>query len=169
MKIHIVQKKDTLQSVIEMYRVSKEEIERENPHLSDVQQLLPGMKLKIPTASVQVMPKQIRQTEQKEQIQQAPKTQQIQQTQQKKVTTKQAEDIKGSSTEKTQTKILYAQTHLRPMGTAISTDAKQQRPITQNENTSQNQRPIHGVCCHCQQPIFTPHHRNIDQQHHEKL
>ncbi len=37
MKIHIVQKKDTLQSVIEMYRVSKEEIERENPHLAAIQ------------------------------------------------------------------------------------------------------------------------------------
>ena len=169
MKIHIVQKKDTLQSIIAMYQVSKEEIEKENPHLSDVQQLLPGMKLKIPTASVQVMPKQIRQTEQKEQTQQAPETEKIQQPQQKKTTTQQADDIKGTSTEKGQTKILYAQTHLRPMGTAISTDAKQQRPIRQNENTAQNERSIHGVCCHCHQPIFTPHHRKIDPQHHEKL
>ena len=144
MKIHIIQKADTLQSVIAMYQISKEEIEKENPHISDIQQLIPGMKLKIPSDFVQVTTKQTQQQDPVNPIL----------LEDKSISNKRA-DLTGDIPSK-HPETVYAQVHRRPMGSALEDDIKQ-RLMRNNKPPLQKQRPIHGVCCHCQQPIFTAH------------
>ncbi len=148
MKIHIVQKTDTLQSIITMYQISKEEIEKENPHISDIQQLIPGMKLKIPSDFVQVTAKQTQQQE----LVKPPLLED-------KSTSNKRADLKGDIPRE-HPKTVYAQVHRRPMGSALEDDAKQ-RLTRNNQPLLKDQRPIHGVCCHCHQPIFTAHDQNL--------
>lgn len=60
MNIHIVQKGDTLWKLAQQYQVDFEELKKANAHLADPDQIMPGMKIKIPTKSVPVkkeMPK----------------------------------------------------------------------------------------------------------------
>ena len=54
MKIHIVQKGDTLWNLAQKYNVNFEELKAANDHLSNPDMIMPGMKIKIPTGSVQV-------------------------------------------------------------------------------------------------------------------
>lgn len=54
MKIHIVQKGDTLQKLTDKYHVDFEALKKMNPQLSDPDRLRPGMKIKVPTGSVPV-------------------------------------------------------------------------------------------------------------------
>ncbi|MCZ0756767.1 SafA/ExsA family spore coat assembly protein [Anoxybacillus sp. J5B_2022] len=54
MKIHIVQKGDTLWKIAQKYGVDFEQLKKINGHLSDPNLIMPGMKIKIPTAGVQV-------------------------------------------------------------------------------------------------------------------
>lgn len=153
MKIHIVQKADTLQSVIAMYQISKEEIKKENPHISDIQQLIPGMKLKIPSDFVQVTTKQTQQQDLVNPILLEDKT-----------TSNKRAVLKGGISSK-HPETVYAQVHRRPMGSALEDDIEQ-RLTRNNKPPLQKQRPIHGVCCHCQQPIFTA--RDQDSVIHNK-
>src|SRR5690625_584803 len=148
MKIHIVQKADTLQSVIAMYQISKEEIEKENPHISDIRQLIPGMKLKIPSDFVQVTTKQ---TQQQDSVNPT--------LLEDKINSNKRAELKGNIPSK-HPKTVYAQVHLRPMGSALEDDTKQ-RLTRNNQPLLKDQQPIHGVCCHCHQPIFTAHDQNI--------
>ncbi|MDQ0339509.1 morphogenetic protein associated with SpoVID [Caldalkalibacillus uzonensis] len=52
MKIHIVQKGDTLWKLAEKYGVDFEKLKQVNTHLADPDQLMPGMKVKIPVGPV---------------------------------------------------------------------------------------------------------------------
>ncbi|ANB60328.1 SafA/ExsA family spore coat assembly protein [Anoxybacteroides amylolyticum] len=54
MKIHIVQKGDTLWKIAQKYGVDFEALKKINGHLSDPNYIMPGMKIKIPTAGVPV-------------------------------------------------------------------------------------------------------------------
>ena len=49
LRIHIVQKGDTLWKIAQKYNVDFEELKRLNSHLSDPNTLMPGMKIKIPS------------------------------------------------------------------------------------------------------------------------
>ncbi len=49
MKIHIVQKGDTLWKIAQKYGVDFEELKKMNAHLSDPNYIMPGMKIKVPT------------------------------------------------------------------------------------------------------------------------
>ncbi|WP_117170422.1 SafA/ExsA family spore coat assembly protein [Paraliobacillus sediminis] len=54
MKIHIVQKGDTLWNLAQKYGVNFEEVKQLNAQLADPNQIMPGMKIKIPTSTKQV-------------------------------------------------------------------------------------------------------------------
>ncbi|KPD01630.1 SpoIVD-associated factor A [Geobacillus sp. BCO2] len=54
MKIHIVQKGDTLWKIAQKYGVDFEQLKKINGHLSDPNMIMPGMKIKVPTAGVPV-------------------------------------------------------------------------------------------------------------------
>ncbi|OPX04764.1 SafA/ExsA family spore coat assembly protein [Geobacillus proteiniphilus] len=54
MKIHIVQKGDTLWNIAQKYGVDFEQLKKINGHLSDPNMIMPGMKIKVPTAGVPV-------------------------------------------------------------------------------------------------------------------
>ncbi|MBB5354668.1 morphogenetic protein associated with SpoVID [Anoxybacillus mongoliensis] len=56
MKIHIVQKGDTLWKIAEKYGVDFEELKKMNAHLSDPNYIMPGMKIKVPTPATPVKP-----------------------------------------------------------------------------------------------------------------
>ncbi|MFA9557196.1 SafA/ExsA family spore coat assembly protein [Evansella sp. AB-rgal1] len=53
MRIHIVQKGDTLWKLAQKYGVDFESLKAANSNLSNFDQIMPGMKIKIPTGSVQ--------------------------------------------------------------------------------------------------------------------
>ncbi|WP_256860456.1 SafA/ExsA family spore coat assembly protein [Paraliobacillus ryukyuensis] len=54
MKIHIVQKGDTLWNLAQKYGVDFEELKQMNAQLANPNMIMPGMKIKIPTSSKQV-------------------------------------------------------------------------------------------------------------------
>lgn len=54
MKIHIVQKGDTLWEIAKKYNVDFEQLKSMNSHLSDPNLLMPGMKIKVPTGNIPV-------------------------------------------------------------------------------------------------------------------
>ncbi len=54
MKIHIVQKGDTLWKIAQQYGVDFEQLKAANTHISNPDMIMPGMKIKIPTGSVPV-------------------------------------------------------------------------------------------------------------------
>lgn len=56
MKIHIVQKGDTLWKIAEKYEVDFEELKKMNAHLSDPNYIMPGMKIKVPTPAAPAKP-----------------------------------------------------------------------------------------------------------------
>lgn len=56
MKIHIVQKGDTLWKIAQKYGVDFEELKKMNAHLSDPDYIMPGMKIKVPTPVTPVKP-----------------------------------------------------------------------------------------------------------------
>lgn len=64
MKIHIVQKGDTLYEIAKAYHVPLEELIEMNRHLSDPNMLMPGMKIHIPTSAESVKPPQAKQKKQ---------------------------------------------------------------------------------------------------------
>jgi morphogenetic protein associated with SpoVID len=53
-KIHIVQKGDTLWKIAQKYGVDFEQLKKMNGHLSNPDMIMPGMKIKVPTAGVPV-------------------------------------------------------------------------------------------------------------------
>ncbi|WP_054711341.1 SafA/ExsA family spore coat assembly protein [Bacillus sp. JCM 19041] len=54
MRIHIVQKGDTLWKLANKYDVEPEQIQTANPNVLNPEMLMPGMKLKVPTGTVAV-------------------------------------------------------------------------------------------------------------------
>ncbi|MHC8522687.1 SafA/ExsA family spore coat assembly protein [Rossellomorea sp. H39__3] len=50
MKIHIVQKGDTLWKIAKKYGVNFEELKHMNAQLSNPDMIMPGMKIKVPTS-----------------------------------------------------------------------------------------------------------------------
>ncbi|MBM7701385.1 SafA/ExsA family spore coat assembly protein [Metabacillus iocasae] len=54
MKIHIVQKGDTLWKIAQKYGVNFEELKKMNSQLSNPDMIMPGMKIKVPTSGVPV-------------------------------------------------------------------------------------------------------------------
>lgn len=54
LKIHIVQKGDTIWEIAQQYGVNFEELKKLNSHLSSPDMIMPGMKIKIPVTSKQV-------------------------------------------------------------------------------------------------------------------
>lgn len=59
LKIHIVQKGDTLWEIAKQYGVDIEELKELNSHLSSPDMIMPGMKIKIPSSSKQVKTKPV--------------------------------------------------------------------------------------------------------------
>ncbi|OEH91478.1 SafA/ExsA family spore coat assembly protein [Bacillus solimangrovi] len=59
MKIHIVQKGDTLWKLSQKYGVDFEKLKQANSHLSNPDMIMPGMKIKVPTSSVPVKTEQM--------------------------------------------------------------------------------------------------------------
>jgi morphogenetic protein associated with SpoVID len=53
-KIHIVQKGDTLRKIAQKYGVDFEELKKMNAHLSNPDMIMPGMKIKVPSGGVPV-------------------------------------------------------------------------------------------------------------------
>ena len=53
-KIHIVQKGDTLWKIAKKYGVNFEELKKMNSQLSNPDMIMPGMKIKVPTAGVNI-------------------------------------------------------------------------------------------------------------------
>lgn len=64
MKIHIVQKGDTLYKIAHAYGVSLEELMEMNQHLSDPNMLMPGMKIHIPANTDKVAEQAKKETKQ---------------------------------------------------------------------------------------------------------
>src|SRR5690625_1921260 len=60
LKIHIVQKGETLWEIAELYEVDVEELKQLNSQLSSPDMLMPGMKIKIPSPSKNVKKKKAR-------------------------------------------------------------------------------------------------------------
>ncbi|QGS68953.1 SafA/ExsA family spore coat assembly protein [Oceanobacillus sp. 143] len=58
MKIHIVQKGDTLWELSKKYDVNFEELKQINSHLASPDMIMPGMKIKIPGTTKAVKKKQ---------------------------------------------------------------------------------------------------------------
>lgn len=54
MRFHIVRKGETLDKIMFLYGLSKEEIINNNNHIRDFNKLIPGSKLKIPTITKQI-------------------------------------------------------------------------------------------------------------------
>jgi morphogenetic protein associated with SpoVID len=54
LKIHVVQKGDTLWEISQKYGVDFEEVKQLNSHLSSPDMIMPGMKIKVPTSSKNV-------------------------------------------------------------------------------------------------------------------
>ncbi|MEI3605821.1 SafA/ExsA family spore coat assembly protein [Pseudogracilibacillus sp. SE30717A] len=104
MRIHIVQKGDTLFDIAKKYNVNFEDIVRLNSQLSSPDMIMPGMKIKIPSESKQVR-SEMREPKQKE------------------VRTPMA------SEEKSGRKELNARTAERPMGSTVRHDDKERRAV----------------------------------------
>ena len=56
MRIHIVQKGETLAEIAAQYEVEQEAIEKMNPQIADPELIMPGMKLTIPQQSKKIAP-----------------------------------------------------------------------------------------------------------------
>ncbi|OES44255.1 LysM peptidoglycan-binding domain-containing protein [Domibacillus iocasae] len=54
MKIHIVQRGDTLWSIAEKHQVSLEEVKKLNAHLANPEMIVPGMKIKLPDTAMPI-------------------------------------------------------------------------------------------------------------------
>lgn len=54
MKIHIVQRGDTLWSIAEKHQVSFEEVKKLNAHLANPEMIVPGMKIKLPDTTMPI-------------------------------------------------------------------------------------------------------------------
>lgn len=79
MKIHIVQKGDTLWEISKKYGVDFQELKAVNTQLSNPDMIMPGMKIKVPTGTVHVKKEaQIGGAKKEAQINVAPKEEQIQ-------------------------------------------------------------------------------------------
>lgn len=74
MKIHIVQKGDTLWEIAKKYGVDFEELKALNSHLASPDMIMPGMKIRIPTHSKKVQHKDKTMPQKKEKQAPAPKT-----------------------------------------------------------------------------------------------
>lgn len=73
MKIHIVQKGDTLWELAKKYNVDFEELKQANSHLSSPDMIMPGMKIKIPSTTKPVK-KQMMKDQQKQMVKDHQKT-----------------------------------------------------------------------------------------------
>lgn len=104
LRIHIVQKGDTLFDVAKKYHVDFEDIVRLNPQLSSPDMIMPGMKIKIPSESKQVRNEMGGHTN-------------------KEVRT--SKDAEG----KMERKDVKAQTAERPMGNTVIHDDKEKRTV----------------------------------------
>lgn len=119
------------------YDMAKEDIQQANPHIANVEALLPSMKVKIPSISKSV------------QTISTPK----------KKRSKQPHQQLGNNGSEKQTKssheVLYAQAHRRPMGEAMSYDHRQTQAMAHKQSHEQvTHQPTLGICCHCHQPIY---------------
>nr|WP_078545375.1 SafA/ExsA family spore coat assembly protein [Litchfieldia alkalitelluris] len=84
MKIHIVQKGETLWKISQKYGVDFEELKKLNSQLSNPDMIMPGMKIKIPSGNVHVKKEQVANTSPVQKEAQVPKEQQVQKEQVKK-------------------------------------------------------------------------------------
>lgn len=128
MKIHIVQKDDTLQTIMDKYHITKQTIRQSNPHIANMEALLAGMKVKIASTSVAI--------------------------ETNSPSNKRREKASDDSL-LLHRKALYAQVHRRPFGEMIAYDY--QPNISRNHDeqfTRPEQDVIEGVCCHCHQAIY---------------
>lgn len=78
MKIHIVQKGDTLWKIAKKYGVNFEELKKMNSHLSNPDMIMPGMKIRVPSEGVPVkkeapISKAVKEAPTKQPVKEAPK------------------------------------------------------------------------------------------------
>ncbi|WP_367618515.1 SafA/ExsA family spore coat assembly protein [Shouchella clausii] len=72
MRIHIVQKGDTLWKLAEKYEVDYEHLKEANPNLTNPEMLMPGMKVKVPAGSVAVRKEQKKTTPKAKEVDKKP-------------------------------------------------------------------------------------------------
>lgn len=116
---------------MEKYDMAQHFIQQANPHLADVNALLPGMKITIPSSS-----KVVQTTSAGKQQQTIP--------------------VQTDNSVVTKRKILYAHAHRRPMGETIAYDQQLSKPSLRGREGEQFGPVISGICCHCHQPIYSP-------------
>src|SRR5690625_4056128 len=73
LKIHIVQKGDTLWEIAKQYGVDFEQLKQANSQLSSPDMIMPGMKIKIPSSSKQVKKEGIKEEKKEMELKPAPK------------------------------------------------------------------------------------------------
>lgn len=69
MRIHIVQKGDTLWEIAKQYNVDFNQLKKANPQLSSPDMIMPGMKIKIPSTSKPVKKESVKQKETQKPVQ----------------------------------------------------------------------------------------------------
>ncbi|WP_142300613.1 SafA/ExsA family spore coat assembly protein, partial [Shouchella clausii] len=72
MRIHIVQKGDTLWKLAQKYEVDYEHLKEANPNLTNPEMLMPGMKVKVPAGSVAVRKEQKKTTPKAKEVDKKP-------------------------------------------------------------------------------------------------
>lgn len=128
MKIHIVQKGDSLYEIAKSYGVSFEEIVKVNPQLSSPDMIMPGMKIKIPSDS-----KQVKNKADKAVRVEPPKTENKKQDKAVRVPVKQEKEkkVEQRKPEKTGQKkeVQQARTPERPMGVLEGDDHVKKKEV----------------------------------------
>lgn len=132
-KIHIVQKDDTLDTIMKKYDMTQETIRQANPQVANMEELLPGMKVMIPSKSKSLRAKL-------------------------SINKKEVADLHQSSYQPTdaplqqERQILYAHPHGRPIGTMIYDEQRINIPLIHTTHKEES-NTVSGICCHCHRPI----------------
>ncbi|WP_169870970.1 LysM peptidoglycan-binding domain-containing protein [Shouchella patagoniensis] len=157
MRIHIVQKGDTLWKLANKYDVEPEQIQSANPNVVNPEMLMPGMKLKVPTGTVVVRKektetnKQLTSQKQKETI---PKKESVQPLKKS--------EIKAQEIKKTKPEI---QMPSPPQSNKKGPTFEQQKPMQQsNELLPLPPKPPCAPCQGKQQSFSMPTNGGFAQQ-----
>src|SRR5699024_478769 len=150
MKIHIVQKGDTLYEIAKAYHVPLEELIEMNRHLSDPNMLMPGMKIHIPTSPEAVRPPQTKKEKQAKKEEKKLETK-IEKTEQEPIERRPRQEVEMDDHRPHRQAPMQQEGQMRPMM------MPQPMPMQQHQQHPQ-QMPSQGqpmqpavYCCCCQQ------------------